>query len=170
MRYGDLGGKGRIYDDKGMPLLLKAERQKGSAALRFGVYRTLLSSKPFILDFYEGIVHLTDRRIIGIRKPDPKKAALARLSYTADMDVLETADRMRMVLEKGGFEYFSVDLDEILKVRRYRLYGAVEILAPEAKTGKELKIGLAPEKKLRALFGEDRYDLWLGSYSGRSLK
>ena len=167
MRYGDLGGRGRVYDEAGNPILLKSEVVKGKAALRFGVYRTLLSSKPFILDFYEGAVYLTDRRILGIRKPDPKAAALARLSYTADMDVLDTADRMKLILEKGGFEYFSVDFGEITKVRKYRLYGAVEIIAPDSKTGRELKIGIAPEKKFRALFGDDRYELWLDTYSGK---
>jgi len=166
MRFGDLGGKDRVYDGKGNPILLKDEVLRGNATLRFGVYRTLLSSKPFILDFYEGTVYLTDRRIVGIRKPDPKKAALARLSYTADMDVLETADRMKMVRGKGGFEYFSIDLDEIIKVRKYRLYSAVEVIAPGQKTGKELKLGLAPEKKLRELFAPDRYDLWLETNRG----
>lgn len=166
MRYGDLGGRGRVYDDRGEPILLKGEVVRGRAALRFGVYRTLLSSRPFILDFYEGTVFLTDRRLIGIRKPDPKAAALARLSYTADMDVLETADRMKMVLGKGGFEYFSVDLEEITRVRKYRLYSAVEVLAPDQKTKKELKLGLAPEKRLRELFGPDRYEMWLETWRG----
>lgn len=165
-RYGDLGGKGRVYDDRGEPILLKGEAVKGRAALRFGVYRTLLSSRPFLLDFYEGTVYLSDRRLLGIRRPDPKKAALARLSYTADMDVLETADRMQIVRDKGGFEYFSLDLDEIIKVRKYRLYSAVEIIAPDQKTKKELKLGLAPEKRLRELFGADRYDLWLETHRG----
>lgn len=168
MRYGELGGRGRFYDEAGNPVLSKAEKIRANSVLRFGVYRTLLSSKPFILDFYAGAVYLTDRRIIGIRKPDPKAAALARLSYTADMDVLDTADRMKLILEKGGFEYFSVDFEEILKVRKYRLYGAVEIIAPDSKTGKELKIGIAPEKKFRALFGEDRYALWLETFRGKT--
>ena len=166
MRYGDLGGRGRVYDDTGKPILLKSEAVKGKAVLRFGVYKSLLSSKPFILDFYEGTVYLTDRRIVGIRKPDPKAAALARLSYTADMDVLETADRMKLVLEKGGFEFFSVGFDEIMKVRKYRLYGAVEILAPDQRTGKELKLAIAPEKRFRGLFGPDRYELWLETCRG----
>ena len=166
MRYGDLGGRGRVYDESGDPILLKSEVVKGNTVLRFGVYRTLLASKPFILDFYEGDVYLTDRRLIGIRKPDPKAAALARLSYTADLDVLDTADRMKLILEKGGFEYFSVDFEEITKIRKYRLYGAVEIIAPDSKTGKELKIGIAPEKKFRALFGDDRYELWLDTCNG----
>jgi hypothetical protein len=166
MRYGDLGGKGRVYDEAGKPILLKSEVVKSKSELRFGVYKSLLASKPFILDFYEGDVYLTDRRLIGIRRPDPKAAALARLSYTADMDVLETADRMRQVREKGAFEFFSVGFDEMLRVRRYRLYGAVEILAPDEKTGKELKLGIAPEKKFRALFGPDRYEMWMESYRG----
>ncbi len=166
MRYGDLGGRGSVYDRDGKPVLLKGEVVKGRAGLRFGVYRSLLASKPFILDFYEGTVYLTDRRIVGIRKPDPKAAALARLSYTADMDVLETADRMKMVLEKGGFEFFSVGFDEIRKIRKYRLYGAVEMIAPDQRTSKELKLGIAPEKKFRALFGEDRYELWLDTCRG----
>lgn len=166
MRYGDLSGKGRIYDDAGNPVILKSEVIRGKSVLRFGVYRSLLSSKPFLLDFYAGTVYLTDRRLIGIRRPDPKKAALARLSYTADMDVLETADRAKLVLGKGGFEFFSVGFEEIRKIRRYRLYGSVEIFAPDSKTGKELKIGIAPEKGLRNLFGEDRYGLWLETCGG----
>jgi len=166
MRYGDLNGRGRVYDEAGKPILLKSEVVKGKAKLRFGVYKSLLSSKPFILDFYDGTVYLTDRRLVGIRRPDPKAAALARLSYTADMDVLETADRMKMILEKGGFEFFSVGLDEITRVRKYRLYGAVEMIAPDQRTGKELKLGIAPEKKFRALFGDDRYELWLETCRG----
>jgi hypothetical protein len=162
-----MGGRGRFYGEDGNPVLLKSELIKGKAILRFGVYRTLLASKPFILDFYEGTVYLTDRRVIGIRKPDPKQAALSRLSYTADFDVLETADKMKLIIEKGGYEFFSVDFEEITKIRKYRLYGAVELIAPDSKTGKELKIGIAPEKKFKALFGEDRYGLWLDTYGGK---
>jgi len=119
MRYGDLGGRGRVYDSSGELILMKGEVPMGKAVLRFGVYRSLPSSKPFLLDFYDGSVFLSDRRLAGIRRPDPRKAALARLSYTADMDVLETADRTRMVLEKGGFEFFSVRLDEVLRAAHF---------------------------------------------------
>ena len=110
---------------------------------------------------------LTDRRLVGIRRPDPKKAALARLSYTADMDVLDTAKRAKDVLEQGGFEFFSVPFDEMIRVRKSRLARAVDITVQDRNTGKKVHINIAPEKGLKGLFGEGGYVLWLERYGGK---
>ena len=167
MRYGDVAGKVVVYDESGAPVLTGGETIRGHAVLRFMVYTGMLDSKPFLLDLYEGTVFITDRRLIGIRRPDPKKAALARLSYTADMDVLDTAKRAKDVLEQGGFEFFSVPFDEIIQVRRARLARAVDIIAEDKNTGKNVHINIAPEKELRKLFGEANYGLWLEKYGGK---
>jgi hypothetical protein len=166
MRYGDVAGKGVVYDERGAPELAGGETIRGHAVLRFMVYTGMLDSKPFLLDLYEGTVYLTDRRLVGIRRPDPKKAALARLSYTADMDVLDTARRAKDVLERGGFEFFSVDFNEITRVKRPRLARAIEIFAPDPRTGKDIRIDIAPPKGFRGLFGEGGYELWLERYGG----
>jgi hypothetical protein len=167
MIYGDMAGKGKFYDGIGAPILAKGETVKGKARLRFMVYISLLSSKPFILDLYEGTVYITDRRLVGIRRPDPKKAALARLSYTADMDVLDTAERAKNVLEQGGFEFFSVDFNEIIRVKKPRLARAIEIWAPDPTTGKDIRIDIAPPKGFSDLFGEGEYERWLDRYGGK---
>jgi len=161
MKYGDIAGKGKFYDDAGAPVLAKGERLRGRDELRFGLYSSLLASKPFILDLYEGTVYLTDRRLIGVRRPDPRKAALARLSYTADMDVLSTADRMKQVLEQGGCEFFSAGLDEIVRIRRSRLARAVDIIVSDQRTGKKYHLAISPEKRFGKLFGEGGYEGWL---------
>jgi hypothetical protein len=167
MRYGDVAGKGVVYDERGAPELAGGETIRGHAVLRFMVYTGMLDSKPFLLDLYEGTVYLTDRRLVGIRRPDPKKAALARLSYTADMDVLDTAKRAKDVLEQGGFEFFSVPFDEMIRVRKSRLARAVDITVQDRNTGKKVHINIAPEKELRKLFGEANYGLWLEKYCGK---
>jgi hypothetical protein len=159
-----MNGRGRAYDDDGNPVLIKGETIKGKAVLRFGVYRSLLSSKPVILDFYEGTVYLTDRRILGIRRPDPKRAALGRLPYTADMDVLESADRAKMVLEKGGYEYFSLRFDEPMKIKIGRLVSGLDIIAFDQKTHKKVRLTIAPEEGFRRLFAEGEYMRWLAMY------
>jgi len=161
MKYGAMAGKGRFYDDAGAPVLLKGERLRGRAELRFGIYTSLLAAKPFILDFYEGTVYLTDRRLIGLRRPDPKKAALARLSYTADMDVLATSERAKNVLEQGGFEFFSVGPDEIVRIRKSRLARAVDIIVSDQRTGKKYHLAISPEKGFGKLFGEGGYEGWM---------
>ena len=167
MIYGDMAGKSKFYDDIGAPILAKGEIVKGKARLRFMVYSSLLSSKPFILDLYEGTVYLTDRRLVGIRRPDPKKAALARLSYTADMDVLDTAVRAKNVLKQGGFEFFSLDFTEIVRVKTPRLARAIEIVAPDPVTAKDIRIDIAPPKGFRDMFGEEEYERWLEKYGGK---
>ena len=160
-------GKGVVYDNSGAPIMARGEKVRGQAVLRFMIYTGLLDSKPFILDLYEGTVYLTDRRLVGIRRPDPKKAALARLSYTADMDVLDTGTKAKNVLKLGGFEFFSVPFDEIIRVKKPRLARAVDITVQDRDTGKNVHINIAPEKGLKGLFEEGWYELWLERYGGK---
>lgn len=164
MDYGDMSGKGKFYDSNGRPILPKSETVKTKARLRFYLFEGLVLQNV-ILDFYDGIVYRTDRRLIGIRAPDPEKARWSRFFLSASLaDPGDTADAMAMIIEKGGYQFFSLPLNEIIKVRQYKIMNSLFITVPRRKGLKgKAYLGLAPERVVHEMFGDPWYDMFLQS-------
>jgi len=162
MEYGDMSGKGKVYDPKGNPILQKHETVKAKARLNFYLYEGIVLQN-IVLDMYDGIVYRTDRRLLGIRPPDPEKARLSRFRYSAGMmEPSEVRDAMAMLIEKGGYQYFSLPYDDILKVRRFKRMNELFITVPRKADRKgKAYLGLAPESVVHEMFGDPWYDQFL---------
>jgi hypothetical protein len=161
MDYGDLSGKGKFYDDKGKPILEKREKVVNKARLKFYLFEGLVLQNV-VLDFYDGIVYRTDRRLLGIRAPDPIKARWSRYLLSAGFrDPGEAADVATMLIEKGGYQYFSLPFDEIMKVRQYRLMNSLFITTPRKEGKGKAYLGLAPASVVHEMFGDPWYDAFL---------
>ncbi len=128
MRIGDVEGKGEIYDQEGVPILLKYEKVKKRFRGMLLNWATRKKGKIHgILNFEgEGEFILTDQRLLFLREPrefPPGYWATGRQSGGLVGDELRGGGDWQYALARsnrakdlGGLEFVEVWLDEIKRI------------------------------------------------------
>jgi hypothetical protein len=128
MNIGDVEGKGKIYNDKGEPILLKDETIKERFRGFCINWATRKRGKIHgIMNFEgEGEFIVTDRRLMFLRKPrefPPGYWAVGRQSGGLVGDELVGGGDWQYALarsnrakEMGGLEFLEIELDEIERI------------------------------------------------------
>jgi len=138
---------------------------KNEILLSFGPMKFWLlpehGSMEFILEPYKGFIYITNMRIMGMRKPNIFSAtwhyhAGSEVTFYENFTPEGLVDRLQRIIDKGGFEYFSLDFSEILGYKESRFFWTAEIKAFDECTSKNVLLYLKPLKTFKRLIGDAR--------------
>ena len=143
MRVGHIDGLGKVYDAEGRPFIdsgerlvwqLTADNLDVSEGSGFWSMRTLF---PYSAE--KGDLHITTRRILFLRKPDPLLAAKYDAYPLGMADAVANAIRARDLKKMKALEFCEIDLSEVegFWVRK-RDYGVLFLRSDSTVTRKAI--------------------------------
>ena len=120
MLYGDLEGKGKVYDDEGIVIPVSDE----CVMATFNGYVRKVERNirhKWRVEFFDGlgVFLLTDKRLVYIREPikydKPAKFSAGRFATLSDWEYW--TNRSNKALSAGAKEFIEVPLTEIKKIK-----------------------------------------------------
>jgi hypothetical protein len=149
MKWGDIDGYNKIYYPWGLPILQYDEHIEKYEYLDFGLSRYTISN-PDLLFHYFGWMFKTNKRLIGIRRPNPNAQVFTNLPMTG-MD----RAKERVLRSKGAFEYLIFTAEEIIKAWTFLSLILLDLEISDSEKG-NIIIG-RPLNKAKNLIWDDLY-------------
>ena len=149
MWWGGMDGKDKVYTCDGKPILLQNEKIVDLHLLSFRIIQY-----ADCLDAGWGNVYRTEKRLFGIRDPDPWELTKKYHSKKSRELAIKRLYASMGVLIGRGCEFFELDLDEIWDCKKKIFSDSIDIRVKKSKEDVSTHLLLKPRSWATKILGD----------------
>ena len=164
MWWGGMEGKDKVYTWDGKPILHDGEKIIDLHILSFRIVQ-----KTDCMDAGWGNVYRTEKRLFGIRDPDPWELTKRYHSKKSRGLAIERLYASMGVLIERGCEFFELNLDEIWDCKKKIFFDTIDIIVKKSKDDVTTHLLLKPRSWATKILGDFLNHDWPGRKRARNI-